>query len=785
MEGTTPKTELDWSVWIPQLSSETSTRFEQVRAALELLLADNTIPFIARYRKEATGGLDEVQIAEIFDRFQYLRDLEERRQSILKSIQEQGKLTPELEQALRQANTKQVLEDLYLPYKPKRRTRALIAREKGLEPLAELMGEAGSTPQTLSDWISAFTQGQEEPLSPEEALRGARDIWAERVSEDAALRALLRERLHKEGVVRSRATSEHEGKPSKFEQYYDFSEKVVAIAPHRYLAMRRGEKEGVLRLRVEMEELRALGAIRSHWGRTPEALSEQWDQIFGDSWNRLLAPTLETDVRVDLKMKADEVSIDMFSRNLRQLLLQPPGGARMVLGLDPGFRTGTKWVVIDQTGKFLEHGVIFPVEPKKQVEESRGVLRDLIARHGVELVAVGNGTASREVFQFARGFSREEAPGLQVLMVNESGASVYSASAVAREEFPDLDLTVRGAVSIARRYQDPLAELVKIEPKSIGVGQYQHDVHQTRLKQSLDRTVESCVNFVGVDLNRASAPLLSYVSGVSGNLARRIVEHRNTHGAFATRNGLLDVSGMGPKTFEQAAGFLRIPDGTHPLDRSAVHPENYPLVEKIAEEAGLSVAELIGNESALSKIDLSRYSQAGEFTVQDILEELRKPGRDPREEHQDVPFDDSVQELSDLKPGMRLNGVVTNITHFGAFVDLGVHQDGLVHISQLSDKFIKDPMEVVTVGQQVQAWVMEVDQERKRIALSLKSQPSADSPAQEGAEKRRRPEKKQEKRRPRKSPRPEKGQEPSTPKSQATGNFQQDMALLMAKFNRK
>ncbi len=767
----------DVTVWIPQLHQETGHRPDQIRETLKLLLADNTIPFIARYRKEATGGLDEVEIANLADRFQYLRDLDERRQTILKSIREQEKLTPELEQRIQQAETKQKLEDLYLPYKPKRRTRATIARDRGLEPLADLLAVAGTTLSDVQQWLQALNEGQEAPLSEDDALQGARDIWAERLAEIADLRNALRERLHKDGRVLSQVASDHEGKPSKFEAYYDFSEKVSAIAPHRYLAIRRGEKDGILRMRIELEEERAHGLLRQHLPPFAEAFAEHASRVIADAWQRLLAPTLETDVRVDLKLQADEVSIDMFGRNLRQLLLQPPGGAKVVIGLDPGFRTGTKWVVIDETGRFLDHGVIYPVEPKKEVEGSRTVLRDLLQRFHAEIVAVGNGTASREVHQFVREFFQAEGITAQALVVNESGASVYSASSIAREEFPDLDLTVRGAVSIARRYQDPLAELVKIDPKSIGVGQYQHDVNQTRLKQSLDRTVESCVNFVGVDLNRASASLLGYVSGISSTLAKRIVSHRNEKGGFQSRQDLLTVSGLGPKTFEQAAGFLRIPEAGNPLDRSAVHPENYALVERMAQDHELTLEQLVGHEAAVGRIDPTQYAEAGAFTVSDILQELKKPGRDPRKDHQQVEFDDSIQEVKDLKPGMRLNGIVTNITHFGAFIDIGVHQDGLAHISQLSDKFVKDPMEAVTVGQAVQAWVLEVDEARKRISLSLRSTPQADPKPRDGNRKSGKPE--------RRKNRPS-GPKESQPREKplASGDFQKDMAQLMAKFNK-
>jgi len=800
-------------LFVPLLAHELKLRPDQVRNALQLLGEDNTIPFIARYRKEATGNLDELQVGTLHDRFQYLSELEERRTQVLASIQEQEKLTPELEKAIRAADTKQRLEDLYLPYKPKRRTRATIAKEKGLEPLALLAQNSEATTEQVEAWLAEFNASQETPVSAEDAWQGARDILAEAIAEDAELRERLRAWLLKEGKVTSQVTLEHKGKPGKFQDYYEFGERASRIAPHRFLAIRRGEKEKVLRLSVQAPEDEALSRLRKRWEpKLAPALKEQWESVWRDAWVRLLLPSLETDVRVTLKQQADETSIELFAQNLRQLLLQSPGGGRVVLGLDPAFRTGTKWAVIDGTGRLLEHGVIHPIPPKAKEDEAKQTLRKLVEDHGVEIVAVGNGTASREVHQFVRNWLKEAELSVQHLVVNESGASVYSASEIARKEFPDLDLTRRSAVSIARRYQDPLAEFVKIDPKSIGVGQYQHDVNQTRLKQSLDRTVESCVNFVGVDLNRASGPLLGYVSGITPTLAQRIVEHRDAQGPFATRQGLLEVSGMGPKTFEQAAGFLRIPDSSEPLDASAVHPERYTLVQRIAADHEVSVSELLGNEAVVARIDLAKYEsdEVGAFTLQDILAELRKPGRDPRADHTTVEFDESVQELSDLKPGMHLNGVVTNVTHFGAFVDIGVHQDGLVHVSELTDRFVKDPLEAVSLGQQVKAWVLEVDQERRRIALSLRTDPSTPKrpPRKSGKPKRpepkkegggqsdpqsTKPERSEQKRDSGKSRKRDKearrqpakaASEKRLEPSKATGDFQTDLAALMEKFNR-
>ncbi|MDP7318740.1 MAG: Tex family protein, partial [SAR324 cluster bacterium] len=735
------------------------------------------------------------------------------RAQILASIQEQEKLTPELEKAIRAADTKQRLEDLYLPYKPKRRTRAMLAKEQGLEPLVLLLQTPDATIEQAEAWLAEFNTSQETAIPAEEVWQGARDILAETVAEDAELRERLRAWLFKEGKVTAQVTPEHKEKPGKFQDYYDFEERASRIAPHRFLAIRRGEKEKVLRMSVQASEDTALAWLRKRWEpKLAPALKEQWEPVWRDAWVRLLLPSLATDVRVTLKQQADDTSIELFAQNFRQLLLQSPGGGRVVLGLDPAFRTGTKWAVIDDTGRLLAHGVIHPIPPKAKEDEAKQTLHKLIDDHGVEIVAVGNGTASREVHQFVRNWLKEAGLTVQHLVVNESGASVYSASELARKEFPDLDLTRRSAISIARRYQDPLAEFVKIEPKSIGVGQYQHDVNQTRLKQSLDRTVESCVNFVGVDLNRASGPLLRYVSGITPALAQRIVEHRDAQGPFATRQGLLEVSGMGVKTFEQAAGFLRIPDSSEPLDASAVHPERYTLVQRMATDHEVSVPELLGNESVVARIDLAKYEsdEVGAFTLQDILAELRKPGRDPRAEHSTVEFDESVQELTDLKPGMQLNGVVTNVTHFGAFVDIGVHQDGLVHVSELSDRFVKDPLEAIALGQQVKAWVLEVDQDRRRIALSLRSDPStpkrppkkSGQPKQAEQKKTRSeasdqrsgsPERSGQKtysgkpRKPDKKAHPKSGKATSENRpepSKATGDFQTDLAALMEKFNR-
>ena len=712
-----------------RLQTEFDHQPHQIRNTLNLLLADNTIPFVARYRKEQTGNLDEVQIANLLDRYEYLKELKDRRETILNRIREQEKLTEELEKKIDEVKTKQELEDLYIPYKPKRRTRAMIAREKGLEPLAQLVLVEQGDRNQINAWLDEFQAGLSLPLPTDEIWRGVRDICAEKVAEDAQTRARIRQLTFQQGKFVSEVKPEFQDTTSKFEMYYEFSENISKIQPHRYLAIRRGEKEEILQVRIQIHEGLTESILREIWvAKANVDFQQELHVALSDSYDRLLAPSIETEIRQELKQQADKSSIGLFSKNLRQLLMQPPGGSRVVIGLDPGFRTGTKWVVIDHTGCLHENGVIYPVEPQRQVEASRRTLLGLIERYQAEIVAVGNGTGSREVSQFLRGFIKDLQLKVRHLVVNESGASVYSASEIARQEFPNLDLTVRGAVSIARRYQDPLAELVKIDPKSIGVGQYQHDVNQKELKQSLDRTVESCVNQVGVELNQASAALLSYVSGVTKSLAARIVSHRDENGPFRSRQELMQVTGFGKKAFEQAAGFLRIRNAEHPLDQSAVHPERYSIVEQMAASQDLLVADLIGNQDALQKIQFKEFvsEEIGSYTLSDIFDELKKPGRDPRDEHQEVRFNEAVQDMKDLQVGMHLQGVVTNITHFGAFVDIGVHQDGLVHISQMSAQFTHDPLEACAVGQHVEVWVLEVDTQRKRIALSMRNPDSRD-----------------------------------------------------------
>jgi uncharacterized protein len=703
------------------LVEETGLARAQVENTVSLLDEGGTVPFIARYRKERTGELDEVQIRNLEDRFTYFRELEERKVTVLNSIEEQGKLTGDLRKRIESVRQKTELEDLYLPYKPKRRTRATMARERDLEPLAALMSEqpADVEPETAA---RPFVDPAKEVPDVAAALQGASDILAEQLSEDADARAMVRRLTWEKGLFCSRVATDHAGKISKYEMYYDYREPLRDIPSHRMLAMRRGEKEEVLRLSILAPEEEILPLLRRRLVKGENLFKPLLEKIAEDAYRRLVAPSIEVELRLETKKQAEEAAIAVFADNLKNLLLMPPAGSRRVLGIDPGLRTGSKLAMVDDTGRFLEHATIYPHAGKGRVEPARAELLRLVREHDCEMVAVGNGTAGRDMERFVKETFAEAGLTLPVVLVNEAGASVYSASDIAREEFPELDLTVRGAISIARRLQDPLAELVKIDPKSIGVGQYQHDVNQTSLKKTLDQTVESCVNFVGVDLNTASWALLSYVSGIGENLAKTIVRHREQHGAFATRQALLDVPRLGARTFEQAAGFLRIREGEQPLDNTAVHPENYPVVEKMAADLGLSLAELAADPAHAERIDPRRYvtGEVGLPTLRDILEELKKPGRDPRRRFETAAFRDDVQEITDLKEGMMLSGTVTNVTAFGAFVDIGVHQDGLVHVSHLARRFVKDPAEVVRVGDVVKVKVLSVDVARKRIALSIK-----------------------------------------------------------------
>lgn len=695
-----------------------------VNAVMQLLEEGATVPFIARYRKEATGGLDEVAVRDIQERRGYFKELEERKIAILKSIEEQGKLTPGLEKRIRACNEKARLEDLYAPYKKKRKTRADIAKERGLEPLAKRILEQpmDGDPEREAE---AFISAERELPDTKAVLAGARDIVAQDIAEDADIRAVLRALFETTGTLESTAAPEHQDKRTKFEDYYDYSEALKAIPAHRFHAIRRGEIEGVLRTKLAYDEDRALGEIlraRAYNARSPFASS--LELAARDSLRRLLAPTIETDLRVGLKMKADRDAVNVFAENLRHLLLAAPYGEKPVIGIDPGLRTGCKCAAVDATGRYLENITIYPFRGEGDVVRAARDLLELIRKHPPAAIAVGNGTAGRETERFVRDLLKEAGlTSIHVVLVSESGASIYSASEIAREEFPDLDLTVRGAISIARRLQDPLAELVKIDPKSIGVGQYQHDVQESLLKRKLSEVVESAVNAVGVELNTASAPLLSYVAGVGPSLAKRIVEVRTQRGAFDSRAALREVPGFGPRAFEQAAGFLRVRASSNPLDASAVHPERYALVEKIAADLGAGLNEIIGKKEKVERIDLSRYvdEETGLLTLKDIADELLKPGRDPRDSFDAPAFRDDIRSIDDLKEGMILEGVVTNVTHFGAFVDLGVKEDGLVHISQLADHFVDDPAKVVKVGQKLKVRVLEIDLVRSRIALSARS----------------------------------------------------------------
>lgn len=708
---------------VPLLADELSLPRAGVAAVVSLLAEGATVPFIARYRKEASGGLDEVQIRAIEERRTYLVELDERRRTVLAEIGKQGKLTDALAKKILACASKADLEDLYLPFKPKRRTRAIIARERGLEPLADRMWSQPLDGSPDAE-AAAFVSAAKEVPDVAAALAGARDICAERIAEDAEVRKLVRESYAQEGVIRVVKNEEHADKATKFDMYATFEEPVANIPSHRYLAIRRGEAEGVLRASIDLDAEQLMPRVKASAKLNPRSpWAGELEKAARDATKRLLLPTVQSDVRVDLKMQADRAAVDVFAQNLRELLLAAPFGTKVVLGIDPGQRTGCKCAVVDETGKMLENQTFYLVQGSESVERARQTLRAICRKFPLRAVAVGNGTHGRETEAFVRDVLAQE--GLKEVFcvpVSEAGASVYSASDVAREEFPDLDLTVRGAISIARRLQDPLAELVKVDPKSIGVGQYQHDVYQGLLAKKLDEVVESCVNLVGVELNTASAPLLARVAGIGPTLAKKIVAHRNEKGPFKSRKALLDVSGIGPRTFEQAAGFLRIQGGEHPLDASAVHPERYGLVERIAGDLGVPVKSLIGDAKAVERIDAKRYvgGDVGAFTMNDILGELRKPGRDPRAVFEPPKFRDDVRTMDDLKTGMELEGVVTNVTAFGAFVDVGVHQDGLVHVSQLADRFVKDPNDVVKVGDKIKVRVLEVDHARKRISLTAK-----------------------------------------------------------------
>jgi protein Tex len=698
------------------IANELHIRAEQVQTVSALLDDGATIPFIARYRKEATGLLDEVQITAIRDRRVELADLNKRRSAILASLDERDLLTAELQQAVNAAADLASLEDMYLPYRPKRRTRAQIAREKGLEPLATLL--YGQDAQKVEP--EKFVNQAKEVMTAEEALDGARDIIAEWISEDASLRACLRTVFHQKAMVTATVVKNQEESGSKFRDYFAWQEPVGKVAGHRLLAMLRGENEKVLNLSFRPPETEALATLHRHCVRSQGFAGQQVAIAVAESYKRLLAPSLENELRGTLKKQADLEAITVFSENLRELLLAAPLGQKRTMALDPGFRTGAKLVCLGNQGELLHFCTIYPALSQKQQEEAAQTVLQLCKRYQIEAIAIGNGTASRETESFVRALKLPAE--VVVTMVDESGASIYSASEVARAEFPDHDITVRGAVSIGRRLQDPLAELVKLDPKAIGVGQYQHDVNQKALKQSLEDVVISCVNKVGVEVNSASKELLTFVSGLGDTLAATILAYRRENGPFTERRQLLKVPRLGKKAFEQCAGFLRIHDGENPLDRSGVHPERYGIVQQMAKDCGCSVAELMQDENQRQQIELDRYvdEEVGVPTLHDILAELGKPGRDPRQSFAAFAFAQGIEKLGDLEVGMRLPGVVTNVTKFGAFVDIGVHQDGLVHISQLAERYVKDPAEVVKVRQQVQVRVLEVDVQRRRIALSLR-----------------------------------------------------------------
>lgn len=707
------------NLFAKRISDLLNINIKYVDNTLELLDSGCTIPFISRYRKERTGGLDEVQITQICELNERMKETAKRKETIIKTISEQGKLTPELEKRINECWEPEVLEDIYMPYKPKRRTRAQMARENGLEPLATIiMLQRDSAPETTARRFI-----NENVKSEEDAIKGALDIIAENVSEDERSRSQLRNAFRRGAIITSKVikSKADTDEAAKYSDYFDFSEPLKRCSSHRLLAMRRGEKDGILRVSISADDEECVEKLKRLFVRGYGRCSTLVGEAVADSFKRLLKPSIETEFATLSKENADGDAIAVFAENLRQLLLAAPLGQKRVMGIDPGFRTGCKVVCLDEQGNLLHHEAIFPHPPRNEQIEASTQIKEMVKKYGVEAIAIGNGTASRETDRFVKTLGL--ADSIQVFTVSEDGASVYSASKTAREEFPDKDVTVRGAVSIGRRLMDPLAELVKIDPKSIGVGQYQHDVDQAKLKKSLDLTVESCVNSVGVNLNTASKHLLTYVSGLGPTLAQNIIDYRTANGAFSSRSQLLKVPRLGPSAFEQSAGFLRIPDAKNPLDNTAVHPESYKIVEKMAKDCGCSVAELIKDKDKRKSIRLDRYvsEKVGMPTLTDIMAELEKPGRDPREQLEEFEFDPNVSTPDDLVEGMVLPGIVTNITNFGAFVDIGVHQDGLVHISQLADRYVSDPTQVVKLHQHVMVKVIEVDRRRNRISLSMKA----------------------------------------------------------------
>lgn len=707
------------NLFAKRISDLLNINIKYVDNTLELLDSGCTIPFISRYRKERTGGLDEVQITQICELNERMKETAKRKETIIKTISEQGKLTPELEKRINECWEPEVLEDIYMPYKPKRRTRAQVARENGLEPLATIiMLQRDNAPETTARRFI-----NENVKSEEDAIKGALDIIAENVSEDERSRSQLRNAFRRGAIITSKVikSKADTDEAAKYSDYFDFSEPLKRCSSHRLLAMRRGEKDGILRVSISADDEECVEKLKRLFVRGYGRCSTLVGEAVADSFKRLLKPSIETEFATLSKENADGDAIAVFAENLRQLLLAAPLGQKRVMGIDPGFRTGCKVVCLDEQGNLLHHEAIFPHPPRNEQIEASTQIKEMVKKYGVEAIAIGNGTASRETDRFVK--TLRLADSIQVFTVSEDGASVYSASKTAREEFPDKDVTVRGAVSIGRRLMDPLAELVKIDPKSIGVGQYQHDVDQAKLKKSLDLTVESCVNSVGVNLNTASKHLLTYVSGLGPTLAQNIIDYRTANGAFSSRSQLLKVPRLGPSAFEQSAGFLRIPDAKNPLDNTAVHPESYKIVEKMAKDCGCSVAELIKDKDKRKSIRLDKYvsEKVGMPTLTDIMAELEKPGRDPREQLEEFEFDPNVSTPDDLVEGMVLPGIVTNITNFGAFVDIGVHQDGLVHISQLADRYVSDPTQVVKLHQHVMVKVIEVDRRRNRISLSMKA----------------------------------------------------------------
>lgn len=707
------------NLFAKRISDLLNINIKYVDNTLELLDSGCTIPFISRYRKERTGGLDEVQITQICELNERMKETAKRKETIIKTISEQGKLTPELEKRINECWEPEVLEDIYMPYKPKRRTRAQVARENGLEPLATIiMLQRDNAPETTARRFI-----NENVKSEEDAIKGALDIIAENVSEDERSRSQLRNAFRRGAIITSKVikSKADTDEAAKYSDYFDFSEPLKRCSSHRLLAMRRGEKDGILRVSISADDEECVEKLKRLFVRGYGRCSTLVGEAVADSFKRLLKPSIETEFATMSKENADGDAIAVFAENLRQLLLAAPLGQKRVMGIDPGFRTGCKVVCLDEQGNLLHHEAIFPHPPRNEQIEASTQIKEMVKKYGVEAIAIGNGTASRETDRFVKTLGL--ADSIQVFTVSEDGASVYSASKTAREEFPDKDVTVRGAVSIGRRLMDPLAELVKIDPKSIGVGQYQHDVDQAKLKKSLDLTVESCVNSVGVNLNTASKHLLTYVSGLGPTLAQNIIDYRTANGAFRSRSQLMKVPRLGPSAFEQSAGFLRIPDAKNPLDNTAVHPESYKIVEKMAKDCGCSVAELIKDKDKRKSIRLDRYvsEKVGMPTLTDIMAELEKPGRDPREQLEEFEFDPNVSTPDDLVEGMVLPGIVTNITNFGAFVDIGVHQDGLVHISQLADRYVSDPTQVVKLHQHVMVKVIEVDRRRNRISLSMKA----------------------------------------------------------------